>query len=312
MSWIFITLSAYLFGAITIILDKFLLGSEKISSPFVYAFYVGLLGLAVLIFWPLGFFFSAFQLNIPSAYNLLLSFSSGIIFLMAITTLYFAIKKSEASKVTPVTFSVVPIITFLAAYWWGLEKFSMDKVFGIVLLIFGGLFISFDLPLKLNKKKFFAGFYLSIAAGVLFGASTFLLKLVYEQQNFFNGYVWTRFGAFIGTLGLLLVPMWRKGILHSLRHGRKKSGSMKTGAIFISNKIIGGTSTALINIAIGIGSVTLVSSLISTQYVFVLLIATAAGHRLPHVFEEKLHFWDWMQKIAAILIITAGLWLIYK
>lgn len=311
MSWILITITAYFLGAVTVILDKYLLSSEKISTPFVYAFYVGLLGLGVLIFWPLGLFFPSFVLNIPSINQAWLSLWSGMFFLAGITTLYFAIKKSEASKVTPVTFSIVPIVTFLTAFAWGVESFSVFKILGISMLIFGGLFISFDLPFKLNKKKFFAGFYPSMFAGVLLGFSTFLLKLVYEEQNFFNGYVWTRAGAFVGTLCLLIVPHWRNKIFHSLKHGKKKKGSLSTGILFVSNKVVGGTSSALINLAIGMGSVTLVSSLVSLQYVFVLLIAVAGGKHLPHIFEERLYFWDWAQKIAAIIIIATGMIFVY-
>lgn len=310
MSWILITILAYFLGAITVILDKYLLGSERVSTPSVYAFYVGILGLGVLIFAPLAFFYPAFVLHLPSLAQFLLSLQSGIFFLFGILTLYFAIKKSEASKVTPVVFSVVPIVTLMASLLWKIEQFSLAKFIGVFILIFGGLLISFDLPLKLNKKKFFKGFYLSIAAGLLMGYSTFLLKLVYEQQNFFNGYVWTRFGAFIGTLLLLLIPAWRKGIWHSFKHGKKKKESFSTGALFVFNKIMGGSSTALTNLAIGLGSVTLITSLISIQYVFILLIAVLAGKHLPHIFEERLYFWDWAQKIAAIFIIGVGMYMI--
>lgn len=311
MSWIVITISAYFLGAVTVILDKYLLSSEKISSPPVYAFYVGLLGLGVLLFWPLGLFFPSFVLEVPSNYQLWISFQSGMFFLGAITTLYFAIKKSEASKVTPVAFSVVPIVTFAASFAWGIESYSIEKIIGIIFLIMGGLLISFDLPLKLNKKKFFGGFYLSLLAGTLMGYSTFLLKLVYAEQNFYNGYVWTRVGAFIATLCLLAIPLWRKKITASMLHGKKKKKeSISTGTLFVFNKVIGGSSSALINIAIGIGSVTLVSSLISVQYAFVLLIALIAGKRLPHIFEERLYFWDWAQKIAAIVVIAGGMFLI--
>lgn len=311
MSWILLTISAYFLGAVTVVLDKYLLGSERISSPPVYAFYVGLLGLGVLIFWPLGIFFPGFVLHFPSLAQLLLSILSGLLFLAAITCLYFAIKKSEASKVTPVVFSVVPVVTFLASYVWGIERFFFLRTLGVALLILGGLLISFDLPLKLNKRKFFAGFRFSILAGVLMGFSTFTLKLVYEQQNFFNGYVWTRFGAFAGIFLMLLVPVWRKNILKSFRHAhQKKKENFSTGAIFVSNKIIGGTSSALVNLAIGMGSVTLVSSMVSLQYVFVLAIAVLAGKHLPHIFEERLYFWDWAQKVAAMLIIGLGMFLI--
>lgn len=314
MSWILITITAYFFGALTVILDKYLLGSEKVSAPPVYAFYVGLLGMGVLLFWPLGLLFPSFVLKFPTLGQFFLDIICGIFFLLGILALYFAIKKNEASKVTPVTFSVVPIVTFMAAFLWGVEEFSVAKIVGISLLIFGGLFISFDLPLKFNKKKFFSGFYLSITAGLLLGLSTFLLKLVYEEQNFFNGYVWTRFGSFLAIFGLLFAPLWRRKIIRSFSHKKKekkqKKEDLSTGILFVFNKVIGGSSSALINLAIGMGSVTLVSALISAQYVFVLIIALLAGKYLPHIFEERLFFWDWAQKVAAIFIIGYGMFLI--
>lgn len=309
--WLFLAIGSYFLGAVTVILDKYLLSSEKVSTPATYAFYVGILGLGVIIFWPLAIFSEAFVLSIPSISQTLLSFAEGIFFLAAITAMYFAIKKSEASKVTPIVFSVVPIVSFLLGYFQGLEKFSLVKISGVFLLIFGGLLISFDLPLKLNKRKFFAGFYLSLFAGFLWGISTFLLKLVYEQQNFFNGYVWTRAGSFLGAFLLLLYPVWRVKIFNSFKHAHKnKKENLQTGGLFVSNKIIGGTSSALFNLAIGLGSVTLVNSLISLQYVFVLIIAVLVAKKMPHIFEERLFFWDWAQKVAAIFVIAIGMYFI--
>jgi hypothetical protein len=78
------------------------------------------------------------------------------------------------------------------------------------------------------------------------------------------------------------------------------------------NKILGGSGSALINLAIKAGSVTLITSMISLQYVFVLIIAATVGRKLPNIFEERLLFWDWAQKIVAIAIIAVGLVLIMK
>ena len=36
MSWIFVAVSAYFLGAFAVLMDKFLLGSKRISSPQVY------------------------------------------------------------------------------------------------------------------------------------------------------------------------------------------------------------------------------------------------------------------------------------
>ncbi len=313
MSWIFLATTSYFFGALTIILDKYLLRSEKISSPPIYAFYVGLAGMGVLAFSPLAFFYPQFALKIISGYEFLLALVSGILFLASITAMYFAIKKSEASRVTPVVYSIIPLVTLSLSWIMGTEIFSGQNIFGIALLIAGGLLVSFDLPLKLKKKKFFAGFYLSIFSGILMGISLLTLKEIYLHQSFFNGFVWSRGGALIGSLLLLLHPLWRKGISKSFTHAHKnKQENLKTGGLFALNKLLGGSSSALINLAIGAGSVTLISSLISIQYVFVLIIAILAGRRLPHIFEERMHFWDWAQKVMAIFIIAVGMFYIFK
>ena len=80
----------------------------------------------------------------------------------------------------------------------------------------------------------------------------------------------------------------------------------------MGNKIVGGISTYMLNFAIGLGSVTLLNSLVSIQYVFVLVLVAILSKTKAHVFQEKLLFWDWAQKITAIAIIAIGMVLIYK
>lgn len=307
MKSIIIAAVAYSLGAIVVLLDKYLLKSKRISSPAVYSFYVGLSGLAVFVFAIGGFYVPGLQLNIPQPEFFWWSIISGIFFSAGLLALYWAIHESEASRVTPVVFSVIPLATFALSRMLGNENLSLRALFGAGMLIFGGLLISFDLPLKLGKKKFFNGFYYAIASGIFQAFSLVALKHVYGSLSFFNGFAWSRMGAFVGVCMLFLVPSWRTGIIRSFTHAKKKKKSnAQTAGLFVVNKILGGSSSALINVAIVFGSVTIVSSLISLQYVFVLSFALVASIWLPHIYEERLHFWDWMQKIIAIIIIGIG------
>lgn len=340
MKWILFAIVSYFLGALTVILDKYLLGSRRISSPPVYAFYVGIFGIGGLLFAPLGFFFANFVLKVPSLYQIVLSIVTGFFYIAGLTALYFSVSKSETSKVTPVVFSMAPIVTLLFSLLIGNESFSYLNFLGILFLISGGLLISFDLPFKINPQtlklikkdrrflfikyffsvtkdgivnegKFFAGFNFAILAGFLLGISFVGLKIVYMEQNFFNGFIWSRFGVMLGGLCLLFMPIWRKNILKSFTHAKKdKEKNIKTGGLFVFNKILGGASSVFFNLAILAGSVTFVSSLISIQYVFVLLMALIAGKHLPGIFEERMNFWDWMQKIIAIFMIGLGMYFI--
>ena len=311
MSWILVTISAYFLGAFAVLLDKFLLGSKRIASSQTYAFYVGLFGIGALVLAPLGFFYASMRLSVPASGQIALSLISGIIYMGAIALLYEAIKKAQASRVTPVVFSVVPLATYLISFFLKSETLSSIQLGGAALLVVGGLLISFDLPLKLGKQKFFAGFDSASFSGLFFAVAYILFKFVYAQQLFFNGFIWTRLGMFVGALGLLLVPKWRKAIFESLLKVKKPAKeNVHTGGIFITNKIMGGSSSIMLNYALSLGSATLVNSMISLQYVFVLGLIAVVAKKYPQIFGEKLFFWDWAQKIAAILIIAGGMVLI--
>lgn len=304
MLWIFLTIGAYLFGALANILDKFLLGSKRFSSAPVYAFYVGIFSLWALFFAPFG-------LKMPNFPGLLFCLFSGAVFLFGILLLYFAIGKSQASRVIPVVGAILPLVTFWISFFWQTEKLNIGQMLGIALLIFGGLLISFDLPLRLGKKKFFSGFPYAIGAGIFLAIAYAVFKHLSQSENFVTWYVWTRVGGFLATLSLFLAPTWRKNILASFHaHRENKRQVASTGAIFVGNKILGGVSALFLNYAITLGSVTMTNALVSIQYVFVLLLAWIVSKKHPEIFEEKLSFWDWTQKILAIGIIAAGIFLI--
>lgn len=303
--FIAITLISYFFGAISVVADKFLLSSKRVSSPAVYSFYIALFGLVVIVLLPFGFY-------IPSVFQIIISLFSGVLFTFGLMALYYAISKSEASRVMPIVGAIIPIATYVLSFFFLKENLNLAQVIGILLLLFGGLLISFDLPLKVNKKKFIAGFYHSVLAGIMLAITYFLFKFVYNEQSFLNGFIWTRMGSFLAVMGFFAIPLWRKEILASFHTFKKvQKREFQTGFLFLGNKIVGGISSILLNFAISLGSVTLVNSLVSTQYAFVLILACLLSKKYPKVLGEKLFFWDWMQKIIAIIIIATGLFLVY-
>jgi drug/metabolite transporter (DMT)-like permease len=304
MAWLLVAIAAYFFGAIANVLDKFLLGSKRISSAIVYAFYIGLFGLGAFVLAPFG-------LHSVSGIMLWFCFLGGFLFLAGITLLYLAMERAQAGRVVPVVGAMIPLATFVLTAISGVEIMSAKSILAMCLLVGGGLLISFDLPLKTGKKKFFSGFVFAFCAGFVLAASYTVFKYISGHENFVTWYVWTRVGSAVSIIFFLLVPKWRKAICQSFSSARKKpEQAYSTGGIFISNKIIGGISTALVNFAIGIGSVTLVNALVSLQYVFVLVFVSMLSRKNHHIYQEKLFFWDWVQKIAAIIIIGLGIVLI--
>ncbi|MFA7209700.1 MAG: EamA family transporter [Parcubacteria group bacterium] len=303
MNYLAIAVVAYFLVAIEVILDKFLLTSKRVSHPSVYAFYIGMMSLFALVFIPFGFHLiglrQAFFTVIP-----------GIIFAYGVLCLFFAINKSEASRVLPVVGAIIPIVTFLLSIFFLSERLHLVQLAGVAALIVGGLLISFDLPFK-RDKKFFKGFYYSIAAGILLAIAFTWFKHFFERDNFVNVFIWTRLGLFLGSISLFLNPVWRRRILGSFGgFSDPQKEHYRTGSLFVVNKALGGIGSYMTNYAIAIGSVTIVNALVSIEYVFILIIGLVMSFKFPKIFQEKESALDLMQKIVAILIISLGVVLI--
>ena len=69
MNWLIIVLAGHFLNALAFLMDKFLL-TKKIPSPFVYAFFIGALGILALILIPFGF-------NVPSAGEIVRALAAG-------------------------------------------------------------------------------------------------------------------------------------------------------------------------------------------------------------------------------------------
>ena len=307
MNWLLITIVAYLLLALEIILDKFLLSSERVSHPAIYAFYSGTLGLFAVV---IGLFFGGF--HSISFSKIIFSFVAGMIFIYGMLALFFAVRKGEASRVLPVVGAVIPIVTFFLALLFLREHLGLRGIWGIGALIFGGLLISFDLD-KESERKFFRGFRASLLAGLFLAIAATMMKSLYLHDNFLNVFSWTRIGASLGTLSFFLVPVWRRAVLGSLfkiKH-MKKEGKQSSGA-FVLAKVLGGSGSFLKENAVSLvaSSVTVVSALVSVEYVFIFILGVLFSAWMPKVMHEKKDIETVVQKISAIIIIGIGIALV--
>lgn len=302
MVWIAIALAGYFFNALAALLDKYIL-SGPIKAPAAYAFFVSLFSLFSLLFIPFGFQFFGWQTT-------MIFLLSGSLFLYGLVAFYEAVKQREVSRIAPLVGTVLSLVAFGAVFIPGIfaeeAAFTIVHILALILLISGGLLISFDLPLRKGERipK------LVFVAGIAMGVSLLLLKYGYAEANFVSGLVWSRLGMFIAGLSLLLVPPFRAEILsRSQQLSSSSRDAVHTGIVFVFNKLFGGIATFLIAYAAFLGPISFVQALSGMQYVFLLVLALPLSMRFPQVFDEKLFFWDWFQKACAILLIAFGLWL---
>lgn len=306
MNWLTIATIAYLLIALQTILDKFLLSSKRVNHPAVYAFYSGVMSFFTLVLFPFGFHAIGADLFIQYIF-------SGALFTFGMLLLFFAIQKSEASRVIPVVGVVIPLVTYFLSVIFLKDSLSPIQIWGVIILILGGLLISWLRPETGEKHGFFDGFYQAIASGVLLAVAYTLFKRFYQDDNFMDVFIWTRLGLFVGALALLLVGNWRKAIFSSLTNFKKPNHEQQSsGLLFVVNKIMGGVGSVLLNRSMSLGNITVVNALVALEYVFIFILGVGFTYYLPQVFREKMDWKHSLQKISAILIISIGIFLVSK
>lgn len=77
-------------------------------------------------------------------------------------------------------------------------------------------------------------------------------------------------------------------------------------SVFMANKALAAGAFILLNYAISLGSVTVANALQGTQYVFLLLLATAVSVGWPKLFREELSRMAVWQKVSGIVLVSLG------
>jgi len=298
MNWLIVIITAYFLLAVVSLVDRYLLAGRP--DPAVYAFYVGILSVLVVIVAPFVEFF------IPELLFLVLSFLAGSLLVAALFALYTGLEQFEASRIVTAVGGFIPLFSFFLvwAFPGGESVLSESILISFLLLVAGSVVITWQ------KKAFFVkSLKISVAAAFLFALSFFLTKKVYNSMPFWNGLIWIRIGGFLAALLFLTSKRVRNKIFQS----RNRGFSKKTGSIFLVNQAMGGIAVLLQNWAIalaGIAFLPIIHALQGLEYFFLFVLALIFSTRFPRLLRENLTPKIIAQKITGILLIGAGLILI--
>lgn len=296
MLWLVITISAYLILAVVFLVDKYLLVGP-IPNPKLYAFYIGVLGIAVIIFVPFVDFYP------PTFWEAFLSFVSGASFIYAIFWFFKGLRIFEPSRIVPAIGGVLPIFTFLLIFLFSRGKETLD-LFGLLsflLLIAGTVLITYEKSKRISSKSL----KISLIAAFFFALSFVSAKYVYMASPFLVGLVWIRGAGALAALFFLLNKEVREGLF------RQKIGlERRTVVIFLSSQAGGAGANILQNWAIALAPlacVAVINALQGVQYVFLLAFAALISFKFPQILKEEVSREVLLQKIVAILLIGGGL-----
>lgn len=288
--WIAIAALAQLISAGIVLVDKYVLMSHAhLGRPAVYAFYISILSGFVLVLVPFG------VVSIPSLTVLALCLLASATFILSVLFLYTALKRGNASDAIPIVGAVSAVVTAYLAYVFLHQDLPRAFIPAFLLLVIGTMLIS---HFKLTWKSL----WFVVASGVFFGASAILIKLIFLQTNFIDGFFWSRMTNVVGALFLLAVPASRRAIFHGYHttsHGMKW--------LVFANKTLGGVAAFLTLLAISLGSVTIVNAMAGLQFVFLLSFAYFGARWIPSVFKGEVHPHRFPHQVYGILCVMAGI-----
>lgn len=297
MTWLLVTILSYFILAVVFLIDKRLLISG-IPNPKVYAFFLGIAGIFLLIIIPF------INFTIPSTFYIILSFLAGASNIYALYWFLKGLQNFDASTIVPAVGGLVPLFAFGLVYVFsfGKENLSFSEILAFALLIIGSVLITIEKEKFITKKSL----KISLLASFLFALSFVLTKYVYLNQPFLSGLVWTRIG---GAFAALLFFIFSSDIKTEIIK-QKNNFQKKTAVIFIANQAAGAGAGLLQNWAIALAPLAylaFINALQGVQYVFLLIITIFLSIRFPQFLKEEISGKIILQKAIAILIIGAGL-----
>jgi len=300
MNFLLIAILAYSLNGLVTIVDKILI-QKSIPNPLIYVFYMSILGSSVLFLIPFGVQFEI----APIAYGSL----SGIFANLALITYFQALKKGEASIVSPVVGGINPLFSLIVGGLFLGQILTPAQLFAFFLTLLGAAVLTANVwkeKLTVNHQLL-----LMIASGCLFGLAYVFLRETFLASNFFSGLVFPRLAGLIFVLTFLFYPNFRKQLFSSkITHHMYFN---KVSLILLSGQTLGAASALLINFAITLASPALVNSLFGFQYLVILIVALvlAKEHR-GKLLDEDLSKKALAEKVVGAVILSIGVYLLSK
>lgn len=271
----------------------------SLPRPVAYAFYGTISQLLAVLLIPLGF-----DLNFSTTV-LTQSFLSGFTFFIAVVLMMQGIKDTQASISGPVIGALNPLFALILGAFFLNHVLTTNQTLAVIVLIIGAMVLTLNNWIK-GIKSFGGDFLILVLSGAFFGLSYVFLREVFLQTSFLNGLILSRFVVGICALTLLTYAPWRTQIFSK----PKKEKIEKTSIIFVFGQITAGISNFLIFYAVSLANPALVNSFFGIQYIIILFAAIFLFKNHPKILDEDLSRNTVALKIAGVLILSFGLYLI--
>lgn len=297
MPWYLFALATPILYSFTNFIDKFLL-EKRIKDPLAITAIAGMAAglLGVIIGIITGFArISLFQ-------TALIVFA-GILLIFYLLPYFEAMKMEDASRVVPL-FQFIPIFTLILSSIFLQETLTTKQMIGLLIVVAGGVFIS-SKGINGSIFKPRRSLWLMLLASLMYGSVGILFRFVVRDVSYWTAVSYEYIGTGIGGILLFIIPRVRTNIVKQAKQIRSSMG-----IITISNglAVLAQMSEAY---AVSLAAVPLVNIIGGVQPLIVLFEGLILTTYFPHLIKEDIRKLVIIHKLASIMLIFLGLYLVY-
>ena len=294
MDWLLAALGSTTTFAVVSVVDKIIL-MRCAPSARTFIVLTGLLQLpAVLI----ALLIVPLQYHSPHLW--LIAVASGFMTGVSLIVMFWVLSRGEVSRVTSVYLTSPVFVAILAVIFLS-ETLSPIHWSAICVTITGAILISVQQTGGAKYLVLHRSFLWLLLAAILSAGGQFLSKIAVEDMEFWNLFA-------VRTVALaaacVILP-FRTSVLAETR--RMLSDRVGTGVFVLNEAAIAFVAVFLMLLAISLGPVSLVATVMSARPLIVLVIAVALKGRMSGILDEVLDRKILIQKAISAAMIVGGI-----
>lgn len=287
MTWLIAALLAAFINGTSAIFDKKLLSKQGLADPVAYTFWVGVLGLLVVVLAPFGFVVLPLK-------TILIALLGGVVFIFALFTFFTALYKFNALGFLQLVGGFTPALTLFVTSVFLQNTIGLGNMPGLIILILGTFIF-----LRMEEHGARYGvFSLAILSAIFFSISDILKKIAFSQGPFLSIFIWISIGGALVALGIVAIPALRRRAFASAT-----DTAPRNKVLYLLNRGWAASAAIASHYALFSGHPALVEAVLSFKYVIIFLAAV-------FVLKEKMAGKVLVWKFFGMILIIAGIaWL---
>lgn len=292
MNWVFLSLLAPLFWALSNFIDKYIL-EKHTKNLFDYMFF------STITSW-LFFIVITLFIGIPEInWYFLIPISTGVMLIYSYGFYGKALEQSETSSLV-LLFSLIPLITVFLAFIFLGQTLSLREIVGSMIVLFGAVVVSFEKSKGVVTK----GLGMILIAIIIWSAVNILVAYGLTKMSFWDYFILENLGSALAGVVLLVIPSMRQQVIE----GIKTAGIQKYFWFFWNNSLdfLGQMS---IKKALSLTSaVGLVAVITQVQSFYAILIGVLLTLLVPQIMKEDITVPTLLKKSIGAVIMFIGIY----